>query len=171
MAAFHDRFVGARAVARHPRIIVTGIERTLGTRFTSDTLAALQRRYPRTRFVWLMGADNLGQIHRWQHWRSIFETIPIAVFDRPPYRLRMLAGPAARAYRPYRVPESAARGLADRSAPAWSFFASRLDPLSSTQIRLAARNRSSEAVANPDAPSHLQPRAHQAQSHQTRGVL
>lgn len=161
MAAFADRFASAVGVARHPRIIVTGLERALGTRFTSDTLAALRGRYPRTRFVWLMGADNLGQIHRWQRWRSIFETIPVAVFDRPPYRRRTLNGPAAQAYRSFRVVESRARGLVDHRAPAWTFFASRLDPLSSTQIRLKAQNPSVRPVANDLEPSHLQPRDHQ----------
>ena len=166
MAAFADRFASARDVARHPRIIVTDLERALGTRFTSDTLTALRRRYKRTRFVWLMGADNLGQIHHWQHWRSIFEALPVAVFDRPPYRLRMLNRPAALAYRRYKLNERRARGLADRRAPAWIFFASRLDPLSSTQIRLQARNSAVRAVAKDAPPPHLQPR-----SHQRRGVL
>ena len=108
-----------------------------------------------------MGADNLGQIHRWQHWRGIFETVPVAVFDRPPYRLRMLSGPAASAYRRNKIVENRARGLAKRAAPAWAFFASRLDPLSSTQIRLEARNRSG-AVADRGTPSYFQPRDYQA---------
>ena len=94
---FNRRFAMARLQARHPRIVVTDLETRLGTRYTYDTLMALRRYYPRTHFVWLMGADNLGQIHRWQKWRGRFENIPLAVFDRPPYRLRTLASPAAAA--------------------------------------------------------------------------
>jgi nicotinate-nucleotide adenylyltransferase len=137
---FKRRFAMARHQARHPRILVTDLENRLGTRFTFDTLSALRRYYSRTHFVWLMGADNLGQIHRWQHWRSIFETIPIAVFDRPSYGLRTLAGPAAWAYARGRLSQSRARDLATAAPPAWVFFSSQLEPLSSTQLRKAARD-------------------------------
>ena len=137
---FARRFAMAKLLARHPRILVTDLESRLGTQFTFDTLAALGRYYPHTQFVWLMGADNLGQIHRWQHWRGIFENIPIAVFDRPPYRLRTLASPAASAYGRHRIDQSHSRRLADLPPPAWIFFPSRLEPLSSTELRKAARD-------------------------------
>lgn len=140
MASFPKRFAMARFQARHPRIVVTDLEVRLGTQYTFDTLAALSRYYPHTRFVWLMGADNLGQIHRWQHWRGIFDTIPIAVFDRPPYRLQTLASPAASAYAKHRHDQSKARDLASLMPPAWTFFPSRLEPLSSSQLRMAARS-------------------------------
>jgi nicotinate-nucleotide adenylyltransferase len=139
MAPFERRFATARAKAAHPRILATDLERRLGTRYTYDTLRALRRYYSRTRFVWLMGADNLGQIHRWQHWRDIFRMVPVAVFDRPPYRLRMLGSPAAAAFGRARIKPSQARGLASRAPPAWVFYPSRLEPLSSTEIRARAR--------------------------------
>lgn len=140
MASFAKRFAMARFQARHPRILVTDLEVRLGTQYTFDTLKALGRYYPNTRFVWLMGADNLGQIHRWQHWRAIFQNIPIAVFDRPPYRLQTLASPAASAYANYRRDQSRARDLVTLEPPAWTFFPSRLEPLSSSQLRMAARS-------------------------------
>jgi nicotinate (nicotinamide) nucleotide adenylyltransferase/ribosome silencing factor RsfS/YbeB/iojap len=140
MVSFRRRFAMARLQARHPRILVTDLEIRLGTRFTFDTLKALGLYYSKTRFVWLMGADNLGQIHRWQHWRGIFNNIPIAVFDRPPYSLRTLASPAASAYARYRVDQVQSRALAACEPPAWIFFPSRLEPLSSTQLRKAARD-------------------------------
>jgi nicotinate-nucleotide adenylyltransferase len=140
MAAFDRRFAMARMLARHPRILVTDLEVQLGTRYTFDTLAALGRYYPRTRFVWLMGADNLAQIHRWQHWRGIFANIPIAVFDRPPYRMQPLASPAAASFARSRVNQSHARTLAATRPPAWLFFPTRLEPMSSTRLRQAARS-------------------------------
>lgn len=79
MASLGDRLARAQAVADHPRIRVTDLERLLGTRYTADTLAALHRCFPRTRFVWLMGADNLLQVPRWQRWTEIFETTPVAL--------------------------------------------------------------------------------------------
>jgi len=139
MASFGRRLAMARLRARHPRIVVSDLEVRLGTRFTFDTLAKLARYYPRTQFVWLMGADNLGQIHRWQHWRGIFANIPIAVFDRPTHSLKTLASPAASAYARHRLGQSRAKALADARPPAWVFFSSRLEPMSSTRLRHAAR--------------------------------
>jgi len=140
MVSFRRRFAMAKLQARHPRILVTDLEKRLGTRYTFDTLTALGRYYPKTRFVWLMGADNLGQIHRWQRWRGIFEKMPIAVFDRPLYGMRSLAGHAASAFARSRRDQSSSRDLATTAPPAWIFFPSRLEPLSSTQLRQAARD-------------------------------
>jgi nicotinate-nucleotide adenylyltransferase len=123
-------------VAARRRIIVTDLENRLASSYyTADTLSALRRRFPRLRFVWLMGGDNLVQIPRWQRWRQIFQTVPIAVFDRPSYSLRALSGTAAKRFAQHRVPVSAARRLAEMTPPAWVFFHSRLDPRSATQIR------------------------------------
>ena len=135
MAPLETRLEAAKAAARHPRIKVTAIETVLKTRRTADTLHALWRRYPQNRFVWLMGADNLKQIDRWADWKTIFTGTPIAVFARPAYSLRALAGKAARRYARCRIPQRKARGLAMMTPPCWVFFTSRLIPISATEIR------------------------------------
>ena len=85
MAPLPARLASARAMARRSRIVPTAIEAKLGTRYTADTLRKLKRRFPNRRFIWLMGADNLAQFHRWQRWRQIARTLPIAVIARPGY--------------------------------------------------------------------------------------
>lgn len=136
MAPFADRLASAEALAgRHPRIEASDIETRLGTRFTADTLAALVRRYPSHDFVWLMGADNLIQIPEWDRWSRIFHTVPVAVFARPSYSLGALAGPAARRFRRYRLPESEAGRLVGSKPPVWVFCRMRLDPTSATALR------------------------------------
>jgi nicotinate-nucleotide adenylyltransferase len=132
-----ERLARARDLARHPRIRVGALESVLGTRYSRDSLAALRRRFPRVRFVWIIGADNLVQMPRWKAWPDIFEGLPVAVFDRPGYARKALAGKAARRYAAARLPESRARALAGRSPPAWVFIHGRLDPRSSTAIRTA----------------------------------
>jgi nicotinate-nucleotide adenylyltransferase len=139
MAAFGERLDAARIAASHPRIKITDIEARLGTQYTADTLAKLRKRFPRTRFVWLMGADNLRQIPQWQRWTRIFALAPIAVFARPAYSLGALGGLAAYKFARSRVPSSCARQLAEMTPPAWMFFATRLDPLSATAIRVRRR--------------------------------
>ncbi len=124
-----------RALARDRRMIVTGFEAALGSPFTASTLTFLAKRFPGTRFVWIMGADNLAQFHRWQNWRGIVRSMPIAVVDRPGWRMASLASPAARAMAQTRLDETAASGLARRKPPAWVFLPARLSHLSSRELR------------------------------------
>jgi nicotinate-nucleotide adenylyltransferase len=135
MAGFEQRLAGAAAIADGRRIVATGIERELGTRFTRDTLRALRHRFPRVRFVWIMGADNLLQLPRWRGWREIARTIPFAVLPRPSYTLRALGGPAARALAPLRRRNGAARHLARLGRPGWVFLPVAEDASSATAIR------------------------------------
>ena len=136
MARFEDRLASAAALAKgQPRIRVSAIEASLATQYTADTIAALQRRFPHTRFVWLMGGDNLAQLPRWKRWVELMERAPIAVFDRPQTALRALAGKASQRFARARVPAEAARDLAEMKPPAWAFFHTKLDPRSATEIR------------------------------------
>ena len=139
MAAFTERMASAKAMARHPRIRVSDLEAKLGTRYTADTLETLTRRFPKTHFVWIMGADNLRQISRWKNWTSIFRSVPVAVFDRAPYAWGALASHAAQRFRRYRRRTSSAAKLAVTKPPAWMFFHTQLHPASATAIRAGRR--------------------------------
>jgi len=138
-APLRNRVAAAKAIARHPRIVVSALEETLGTVYTVDTVAALTQRFPRVHFVWLMGADNLLQISHWRQWPRIFAAVAVAVFDRPTYSLRALAAPAARRFARQRLGERAAASLAAQDPPAWVFVRHRLNAQSSTRIRRARR--------------------------------
>lgn len=140
LSALDGRMASVRQFAVGPKMKVTSFERELGTSFTAATLAYLKRRHPGVRFVWVMGADNLAFFDRWQHWRSIADLMPIAVVDRPGWRLRGLSSPAALALSRWRIPESEAHGLAARKPPAWVLLTIRLSDLSSTALRSAARS-------------------------------
>lgn len=135
MAPFEERLAEAQILARHPNIRVTDIEQRLGSTNTSESLAVLKRSFPKTRFVWLMGADNLKQISRWHRWTRIFNQVPIAVFDRAPYSFGALAGKAAKAFFRFKKKRADACNLADMQAPAWMFFHTQLHPGSATDIR------------------------------------
>jgi nicotinate-nucleotide adenylyltransferase len=135
LPALTTRISAARDVADHPAIEVTGIEAALGTRYTVDTIAALRRRFPNVRFVWLMGADNLAQFHRWRDWERIARQVPLAVIDRPTDSFRALASPAAQALSRYRHNENQAAQLAGLDAPAWMFLHGMKSPISSTELR------------------------------------
>jgi nicotinate-nucleotide adenylyltransferase len=134
------RIDAARKLARHPRIVVSGLEAVIKTRYTYDTVRYLLTHCRGVHFVWIMGADNLRSFHRWQHWRRIAASVPIAVVDRLGPSLYAGAGIAGRALAHARIPETAAKSLPGCKPPAWVYLHGLKSPLSSTALR-AARSR------------------------------
>lgn len=135
MAPLPARFASARRAARGLPIRVTAIEAELGTRFTVDTLRRLRRRFPRRRFVWLMGADNLAQFHRWRDWRRIARTVAIAVIDRPGYYGEALKAPAMGWLRRFVRPAAKAKEWTRWRLPALVLLRLPPDPSSATAVR------------------------------------
>ncbi len=134
-AAMEKRMDAARALVRHPRVVVTDIEAKLGTRNTAQTVERLIGLYPGVRFVWLMGADNLAQFHRWQRWEWIMEHVPVGVLARPGQRISARTSVAAQRFRGARMPASQARLLGRADPPAWCFLNVPMVDVSSSQIR------------------------------------
>jgi nicotinate-nucleotide adenylyltransferase len=130
-----ERVAAAKKIAHHPRIVVTGFEGAQSSTYTVDSLRLLKRRFPHVNFVWLMGADNLGDVHRWRAWEEIFQLVPIAVLDRPGFRLKARASKAAQRFAAASIDESDANGLALIEPPAWTLLTMPLSGLSSTALR------------------------------------
>jgi nicotinate-nucleotide adenylyltransferase len=129
------RMAAARAMVSHPRIAVTDIEARIGTRYTAETVDALRRLHPGVHFVWVMGADNLAQFHRWQHWDRIMRQVPVCVLARPGQRISARTAKAARVFRSARFPATAARLLPRAAPPAWVFINLPMLDVSSSEIR------------------------------------
>ena len=134
-APIAERLHHAHGVMQDPRVLVTDLEMRLGTRYTAETLAQLQQRYRGVRFVWLMGADNLSQLHRWERWREIMERMPMGVVARPGARIPARTSKAAQLYAHARVRPNEAFQLGLKAPPAWAFVNIPLRPESSTAIR------------------------------------
>jgi nicotinate-nucleotide adenylyltransferase len=135
LAPLADRMAKARALANHPRIVISDLEAKIGTRYTYETLFYLLERCPGVHFVWIMGADNLRSFNRWQRWREIASMVPMAVVDRLGPSLYASASAAGHALARYRIPESAAWSLPLRRPPVWAFIHGLKSPLSSTALR------------------------------------
>ena len=140
-ADLERRIAACRAMmAGIPGVSVTGIEERLGARYSADTRAHLRRLYPQTSFVWIMGADNLAQFHKWEDWDWILENFPLAVVARPQSVVKAGLSPAVRRFAWARVPESAAPSLPGRAPPAWVLLArGPTSKLSSTALRAAGK--------------------------------
>ena len=159
MAPLAARLRSARKVARRSPIRVSDFETQAGTRFTIETVAALRRRHPRARFIWLMGADILPQFHRWKSWRQLARTVPIAVVPRPGYDRRALAACAMAWLRRFVRPARQAKHWTEWSAPAILLLRLPPDPTSATAIRALDPNwhlntdRSVHGTDRADVPS------------------
>jgi len=134
-APLERRMAAARAIMQHPRVRISDFEARYGTRYTAQTLQALMARFPTTRFVWLMGADNLAQLHLWQDWHWIMENVPVGVLARPGQQISARLSVAASRYERFRLRGREAPLLARSTPPAWCFINLPMVNLSSTAIR------------------------------------
>ena len=135
LAPLEERLAACQAMTPNPRMKITACEANLPTRYTADTLEHIVTRNPGVEFVWVMGADNLGQFHKWERWRDIAALMPIAVVDRPGSTMALHSAFAAQALRHYRVDESDASLLTNIQPPAWTFLHGPRNSLSSTALR------------------------------------
>jgi nicotinate-nucleotide adenylyltransferase len=135
LAPLAERIALSQRIATNPRIEVTAFEAAHRVRYTADTLALIRARNPGVDFVWIMGADSLRDFHRWQRWREIMMTFPVAIIDRPGATLSFLSSVAAKTFDYARIDERDAQVLARKSAPAWTFIHGPRSSLSSSAIR------------------------------------
>ncbi|SHJ14153.1 nicotinate-nucleotide adenylyltransferase [Shimia gijangensis] len=134
-ARLERRMAAARALMDHPRVEISDFETRAGTRYTAETIAALQQTHPGVRFVWLMGADNLAQLHRWKDWQEIALRVPMGVLARPGDRVEARTAKAAQVFRHARLHPRSSQLLGQCDAPAWCFVNVPMQDISSTRIR------------------------------------
>ena len=135
LAPLTSRIDMCKKLARDPKMKVTAFEQALGSPYTAHTLTHVRRRKPGVNFIWIMGADGLRNFHRWQEWRSIVCTFPIAVIDRPGSTLSFLSSKLTRTFDHARLDEDDAGILWRKRAPAWTFIHGPRSTLSSTKLR------------------------------------
>jgi nicotinate-nucleotide adenylyltransferase len=137
MAPYGARLASARFQARRSLIRASDIEARMHTRYTVDTLAKLIRLYPKHRFIWIMGADNIAQFHHWRDWRRIARLVTIAVVARPGYEAMTVASPATAWLRRFVHPAASTRHWTTWRPPALVLLHFRPDPSSATALRRA----------------------------------
>jgi nicotinate-nucleotide adenylyltransferase len=142
LASYAQRLKSAQDVAAaYPRIRVLDIESRFGTKYSYETIALLKQRYRGAHFVWMIGADNLAQFHRWKRWKRVLADIPVLVFDRAPYSHTALRSKAYLRMRRFLLKTMdlgagrTASRTASRTAPSLGFVHLRRNPLSSTSLR------------------------------------
>jgi nicotinate-nucleotide adenylyltransferase len=132
-APLDKRIALAKRLVHERRVVITDVERVLGTRYTVDTLKALKRRFPEIDFVWLMGSDNLSSFHRWKDWPEIVALMPVAVVMRPGSMLAPLQAKVMQRF--WRARRKNMRGFRGVAPPAVVVVGGRRNTQSSTALR------------------------------------
>ena len=143
-APLDERMAAIKALVPEPRHVVSDIEARAGLRRTIAVIRHLQARHAGVRFVWVMGADGLADLHRWTAWREIAARVPICVVARPGESLKARLSPSARQMGRSRVRQSEARALA-RRAQGWTYLTEPLHREASRLMR-ASPVRAPEAA-------------------------
>ncbi len=72
-----------KAVGKSPKIKVSNVEFSLPQpSYTINTLEFLSKKYPKNRFVLIIGADNLNTFHKWKDYKKILAGYKIYVYPR-----------------------------------------------------------------------------------------
>ena len=72
------------AIANNNYLLSSDIEFNLPTpSYTVDTLAYLKEKYPKNKFVLIMGGDNLESLHKWKNYKYLLANYQIYVYNRP----------------------------------------------------------------------------------------
>ncbi|MEM7739810.1 MAG: nicotinate-nucleotide adenylyltransferase [Pseudomonadota bacterium] len=135
-APLNDRLAATTALMRGLKGVSVEPEARRGPVFAAETVRQMINRSKGAPLIYLVGADSFAGFHKWHRWRSILESLPIAVINRPGCRLSALKSPAAMLYAHARVSERQALRLAGLQAPAWCYLNGLNKPISSSEIRL-----------------------------------
>ena len=131
----NSRIIASKKIMRHPSVVITDIEKKFKTKYTFQTLIRLKILYPKTKFVWLMGADNLVNFHNWKNWDWIMKNIPVGVLARPEEQIKAGLSLTATKFKNYRLPKDKSILLSNYCPPAWTLISGPMRNISSTEIR------------------------------------
>jgi len=131
----NSRFLASKKIMKHPSVVITDLEKKFETKYTFQTLIKLKKLYPSTKFVWLMGADNLINFHHWKNWDWIMKNIPVGVLARPEEQIKAGLSHAAIKFRNYRLPKEKSIILSNYIPPVWTLSNGPMRNISSTEIR------------------------------------
>ena len=129
-----QRVCYAKLLVKNSKIIVSDIEKNLPTNYTADTIKILKETYPKIKFVWLMGADNMVEVHRWYNWHNIFQDVFVAVFDRAEFKNAVIASEASQCYSQLDISMEDFKKYSLEPG-AWYFFQIQKSSMSSTNLR------------------------------------
>ena len=137
---YDERANSIKSLGLQKRMEISHVEKQMNIQYSIQMIKALKVRNPNTKFIFLIGADNLSQFTKWKSWKEIISLVPIAVVARPGYSLKSQLSPTARFMSNHRLPEHKAHILKYHSPPMWTFITPPLNKNSSSTIRKEIAN-------------------------------
>ena len=130
-----ERVELCQELVKHPKIIVSDIEKDFGTTITYYSIRKLKAVFPDTQFIWISGMDNALGLHKWNHWQRLLDEIAMVHLTRNPARSLVRNCP----YRMYKSQkhvfiDSGGRLPLDSGITYW-MMQKKMVNISSTQIR------------------------------------
>lgn len=95
--------------------------------YTEKLVKKLQKQYKNYQFFWIMGADNLEKLHQWDYFRNLIKLLPLAIFSREKYLLKIRKTKAFIIYNSLKKDNN--------SLPKFLIFRTKNLDISSTEIR------------------------------------
>ncbi len=65
-------------IANHPKIRLKDFQQV----YTIDLVRFLQKKYKNCQFIWIGGADNLQNLHRWRDYKKLLKLLPFLIVSR-----------------------------------------------------------------------------------------
>ena len=135
------RMEHCRTLVTNPRVLVTDIEKDLGTIRTYETVKALQTHFPTTEFIWFSGTEIAYEFPRWYKWRELQTLIPFAFVGRPTKAGQVRRNSFKGNNRLHHIfPMHGMRPALQKGHIYWIFAEPLLD-ISSTQIRKSSQDQ------------------------------
>ena len=120
--------------AKHPKFRVLKLESNFKTKNSYSLLRKMLPRFPKIKFIWIMGSDNLFNFHKWYKASELSNLLPFAIFNRKNFSLRSLNSKGAHILGS-RVSNNRLRALIDEKPPKWGYLHNINLNISSTKIR------------------------------------
>lgn len=114
------------------KIRIIDIEKTLKRSYSYNTVMLLKQRFPHINFIWIMGSDNLTSIHKWYRWKEFCTMMPIAIFERSKL-YKEIKCPFVSCFSSFYIMQPK---LLLSCIPSWSIIRMKVNPISSSRIRL-----------------------------------
>lgn len=134
MMPLDKRIAYANKIKGHPKIIVQNYEENSSSLFSYHTIKRLKKEFNH-KFIWIMGADNLYNFHKWYRWQDIAKEINLLILDRDNYFYKAKSSIFASKYSDFQIPQQHASLLLIKNPPYWSYINIRRNDSSSTNIR------------------------------------
>jgi nicotinate-nucleotide adenylyltransferase len=119
--------------------------------YTEELLTKLKSKYKNHQFYWIMGADNLVDLHRWKNFKKLIKMVIFVVFSRQNFLSTLKSSKAYNIYQgflknnlnkpdkspktPDKISDKAPNKTSGQNLPRFLIFRIRNLDISSTQIR------------------------------------